>query len=92
MGKSFKIRLKDIERGSRLKLIENGGISKLYQKVLTDKYVEEKSIYEIADELGYTKESTYNLINRAKKDLETKLYTQYDLYSTEIQNIIDVIS
>lgn len=90
-SKYFSILFKDIEKNSQKILIKYCGLSKQYKKILWLRYVEDKTIYEISNELGYTKESTYNLLHKARKDIEEKLYKQYDLYPEEVQTIIDTI-
>lgn len=90
-SKYFSILFKDIERNSRKILIKECGLPKQYEQVLWMRYVQDKSVNELADELGYTRESIYTLLHKARKDLENKLYNQYELYPDDIQTIIDTL-
>lgn len=54
-------------------------------------YVEEMSLVEIANELGYTKESTNNLLAKSRRVLEDIILEQYELMSIKLQMIADYL-
>lgn len=88
---SFARRLNRLNKNFTKILINEVGLNKDYKNVLYKKYVEEKSLVEIANELGYTKETVNNLISKSRKVLEEILLEQYELLPKEVQMIADYI-
>lgn len=88
---SFARRLNRLNKNSTKILINEVGLNKDYKNVLYKKYVEEKSLVEIANELGYTKETVNNLISKSRRVLEDIILEQYELMPIKLQMISDYL-
>ena len=53
--------------------------------------LKEMSLVEIANELGYTKESTNNLLAKSRRVLEDIILEQYELMPIKLQMIADYL-
>lgn len=66
-------------------------LTKSLRRFLYKRYVEEMSLVEIANELGYTKESTNNLLAKSRRVLEDIILEQYELMPIKLQMIADYL-
>lgn len=73
---SFAKRLKKLNKNSIKILLNEIGLDKESKEILYKRYVEEMSLVEIANELGYTKESTNNLLAKSRRVLEDIILEQ----------------
>lgn len=88
---SFVKRLKKLNKNSTKILLNEIGLDKESKEILYKRYVEEMSLVEIANELGYTKESTNNLLAKLRRVLEDIILEQYELMSIKLQMIADYL-
>lgn len=84
-------RLKKLNKNSTKILLNEIGLDKESKEILYKRYVEEMSLVEIANELGYTKESTNNLLAKSRRVLEDIILEQYELMSIKLQMIADYL-
>lgn len=90
-GICFARKLKKLNKNS-MKILLNGiGLDKESKEILYKRYVLEMSIVEIANDIGYTKESVNNLIAKSRRSLEDIILDQYELLDKNIQKIADFI-
>ncbi len=82
--KLFNQKLKDYGKAVLPVLIPLVGLKKKQAKVLIGFYVDEKSYFELADELNITTESVGNLICKAKKEFNKKLEGQKDIIPVDV--------
>lgn len=66
-------------------------LTKSLRRFYIKRYVEEMSLVEIANELGYTKESTNNLLAKSRRVLEDIILEQYELMPIKLQMIADYL-
>lgn len=71
-------------------IIPGIGLKYKHENVLYLYYVEEKSIAEIADELKMTRESTANLLCKARKELRAMIKRHKILMSDELQQCLSL--
>lgn len=88
---SFAKRLKKLNKNSIKILLNEIGLDKESKEILYKRYVEEMSLVEIANELGYTKESTNNLLAKSRRVLEDIILEQYELMPIKLQMIADYL-
>lgn len=75
-----------------LRVIITGiGLKSKYEKVLFLYYIEEKSHYEIADELSITHQSAINLMSKAKKELKRIIEKEYHLMNASLKPYVDLL-
>lgn len=85
----FVKQFEKLNKIAKLKLIDNIGLNNKYKEILKLRYIEEMSIYEIADKYGYTYDTVKLQIYKARKALEEIIEFQSDLLSIEIKEIIN---
>lgn len=88
---SFAKRLKKLNKNFTKILLNEIGLDKESKEILYKRYVEEMSLVEIANELGYTKESTNNLLAKSRRVLEDIILEQYELMPIKLQMIADYL-
>ena len=76
-----------------LKIVIHGiGLKKKQEKALMMKYVDEASIYEIAEELGMTYESTSNFLCKSRKAMFDILKNQKDVIPEDIKSRLSIFN
>lgn len=90
--KTFNQKLKDYGKAALPVLIPLVGLKTKQERALIGFYVEEKSYYELADELNMTTESVGNLICKAKKEFNKKLEGQKAVLPLEILPYLDLFN
>lgn len=83
--------LHDISKVASRIIITNIGLRTKYEKILFLYYIEEKSHYEIADELNITRQSAINLLSKAKKELKKIIDKEYHLIDSSIKPYVDLL-
>lgn len=90
-NRSFAKKLRKLNKNSTKILLNEIGLCEENKELLYKRYVEEKSIIDISEELGYTKESTNVLIARSRKILEDIIIEQYELLPKNVRMIADFL-
>lgn len=90
--KDFNKTLKDFGKIILPILIPTLGLKKKHEKVLIEFYVNEKSYYDICEEMNMTRESIGNLICLAKKEFKRKLDKQKNLLPLEVIPYLDLFN
>lgn len=80
MSVELQRQLKQMSKTAIAMLIKCAGLQRKYKTILTLRYVDELSIYEIGEKMGYTKESATNLLSKARKQLITIVHKE-NIYS-----------
>lgn len=76
-----------------LKIVIPGiGLKKKQEKALMMKYVDKASIYEIAEELGMTYESTSNFLCKSRKAMFDILKNQKDVIPEDIKSRLSIFN
>lgn len=88
--KQFNQRLKEYGKAVLPVLVPLVGLKDKQARVLIGFYVEERSYFELAEELQMTTESIGNLICKAKKEFNKKLQGQKHILPLEVIPYLDL--
>lgn len=91
MSVELQHQLKQMSKTAIALLIECAGLQRKYRIILTLRYVDELSIYEIGEKMGYTKESATNLLSKARKQLITITQKERHIFPDSLQRCLDEI-
>ncbi len=89
--KKLQKRFDDISKNAKKYILQNIGLKKKSQKILTMVYVDEMSYEEIANELGYETRTVGKKIQDAKIELNKIINREYKLMDNDLKEYIDLI-
>lgn len=87
--KEFTRRLGKTSKNVLRVLIPALGLHGREERALMLKYVEEKCLYDIAEDLGIAYESASNFLCQAREEMLYIMQEDYDILPKDIQNLID---
>lgn len=89
--RGFAKKLEGLSKNALKVLLPAAGLKVKDERILRLWYIDEYSIYEIADDMHLVKESAYNSLCVARGRLETILTTQRHLLPEHCQDIIQYL-
>lgn len=90
-GRVFANRLNKMSKNVLKPLIPALGLHKRVEKVLYLRYVEEKSIFDIAEDVGISFDSLNNYLCVARAEMLETMQRDYEILPQDIKNLIDII-
>lgn len=72
-------------------IVTSIGLKMKYESVLLMYYVDEKNYHEIAEILCLREQSVKNLVCKAKKELESIIKNEFDLFDDDIKKYIKLL-
>lgn len=90
-GRVFANRLNKMSKNVLKPLIPALGLHKRVEKVLYLRYIEEKSIFDIAEDVGISFDSLNNYLCVARAEMLETMQRDYEILPQDIKNLIDII-
>lgn len=89
--KQLQKRFEDVSKNAQRYILQNIGLKKLSQKVLTMYYVDEMSYADIADSLGYEIRYVNKAMHDARIELNKIVSREFKLMDNELKEYIKLI-
>lgn len=87
--RKFTAKLNHTSKNVLRAIIPALGLHQRSERALTMKYIEEKCMWDIAEELGISYNSTGNFISVARMEMLDLMQNDYNIYSDEVKAHID---
>ena len=90
-GRNFANRLNKMSKNVLKPLITALGLHKRVERVLYLRYIEEQSIYDIAEDVGMSFDSLNNYLSFARYEMLSTMQRDFEILPDDIKKLINIV-
>lgn len=90
-GRNFANRLNKMSKNILKPLIPALGLHKRVERVLYLRYVEEQSIYDIAEDVGMSFDSLNNYLSFARHEMLSTMQRDFEILPDDIKKLVNIV-